>query len=121
MAPNHITLSDDNLLAEYIDLDQFKRVLQQRVAIGPDMLAMLIKDGEIAEASAGAHFAIGGLWRTLKDVMGGRHAIRLLIADLKPFQLSTSATSLSKDNVPIVCEFTVELQVNPEKPANVLS
>jgi hypothetical protein len=120
MAPNHITLSDDNLLAEYVELEQFKRILEQRVAIGPDMLAMLIKDGEIAEASAGAHLAIGGLWRTLKDAIGGRHAIRLLIADLKPFQLSTSATALSKDNVPIACEFTVDLQVNPEKPANVL-
>ena len=120
MASTHITLSDDNLLAEYVELDQFKRVLEQRVAIGPDMLAMLIKDGEIAEASAGGHFAIGGVWRTLKDAIGGKHAIRLLVADLKPFQLSTSASSLSKDNVPIACEFTVDLQVNPEKPANVL-
>ncbi len=120
MPPTHITLSDDNLLAEYVELDRFKGVLEQRIAIGPDMLAMLIKDGAIAEASAGAHFAIGGVWRTIKDAIGGQHAIRLLIADLKPFQLSTSASSLSKDNVPIVCEFTVELQVNPEKPANVL-
>ncbi len=120
MAPNHITLSDDNLLAEYVELDRFKGVLEQRIAIGPDTLAMLIKDGAIAEASAGAHFAIGGVWRTIKDAIGGKHAIRLLIADLKPFQLSTSATSLTKDNVPITCEFTVDLQVNPEKPANVL-
>jgi hypothetical protein len=120
MAPTNITLSDDALLAEYVELNQFKRILEQRVAIGPDMLAMLIKDGEIAEASAGAHLAIGGLWRTLKDAIGGQHAIRLLIADLKPFQLSTSATALSKDNVPIACEFTIDLQVNPEKPANVL-
>ncbi|MEO8259098.1 MAG: hypothetical protein ABI868_17250 [Acidobacteriota bacterium] len=120
MAPTHITLSDDSLLAEYVELERFKGVLEQRIAIGPDLLAMLIKDGAIAEASAGAHFAIGGVWRTIKDAIGGRHAIRLLIADLKPFQLSTSATSLSRDNVPIACEFTVELQVNPEKPANVL-
>ncbi len=120
MAPTYITLSDDNLLAEYVELDRFKGVLEQRIAVGPDSLAMLIKDGAIAEASAGGHFAIGGVWRTLKDAIGGRHAIRLLVADLKPFQLSTSATSLSKDNVPISCEFTVDLQVNPEKPANVL-
>jgi hypothetical protein len=120
MSPTHISLSDDNLLAEYVDLDRFKGVLQQRIAIGPDMLAMLIKDGEIAEASAGGHFAIGGLWRTLKDAIGGQHAIRLFIADLKPFQLSTSASSLSRDHVPVACEFTVELQVNPERPANVL-
>jgi hypothetical protein len=117
---NYITLSDDNLLAEYVSLDKFKGVLEQRIAIGPDMLAMLIKDGQIAEASAGAHFAIGGLWQTLKDAIGGRHAIRLLIADLKPFQVPTTATALTKDNVPVACEFTIEMQVNPEKPANVL-
>lgn len=120
MAPTHITLSDDSLLAEYVELDRFKRILEQRIAVGPDMLALLIKDGEIAEASAGAHFAIGGVWRTIKDAIGGQHAIRLLIADLKPFQISTSATALTRDNVPVACEFTIELQVNPEKPANVL-
>jgi hypothetical protein len=120
MSSTHLMLSDDALLAEYVELDRFKGVLQQRVAVGPDLLAMLIKDGEIAEASPGGHFAVGGVWRTLKDAVGGRHAIRMLIADLKPFQLSTSATSLSKDHVPVACEFTVELQVNPERPANVI-
>lgn len=120
MAPTYVSLRDDGMLVEYVELDRFKGILQQRIAIGPDTLAMLIKDGEIAHASAGAHFAIGGLWRTLKDAIAGRHAIRLLIADLKPFQLTTSASSLTRDNVPIACEFTVDLQVNPEKPANVL-
>jgi len=118
--PTNITLSDDNLLAEYISLDKFKGILEQRISVGPDMLAMLIKDGQIAQASAGAHFAIGGVWRSLKDAIGGQHSIRLLIADLKPFQLMTSADSLSKDNVPVAGEFTIDLQVNPEKPANVL-
>lgn len=116
----NITLSDDNLLAEYVPLEKFKGVLQQRLAVGPDLLAMLIRDGQIAQAAPGGHFAIGGIWRTLKDAVGGTHAIRLLIADLKPFQLSTSATALTKDNVPVACEFTIELQVNPEKAANVL-
>ena len=89
------TLSDDSLLAEYVALDKFKGVLEQRLAVGPDTLAMLIRDGQIAEASAGAHFAIGGVWRTIKDAIAGRHALRLLIADLKPFQLTTSATALT--------------------------
>lgn len=115
-----ITLSDDNLLGEYVSLDAFKGVLEQRFAIGPDTLAVLIRDGEIAEASAGGHFAVGGLFRTLKDALAGRHALRLLIADLKPFQLTTTAHALTKDNVPVDGEFTIELQVNPEKPANVL-
>lgn len=116
----NITLSDDNLLAEYVPLDKFKGVLQQRFAVGPDLLALLIRDGQIATAGPGGHFAVGGIWQTIKDSIGGSHAIRLLIADLKPFQLTTSATSLTKDNVPVVGEFTIELQVNPERPANVL-
>jgi hypothetical protein len=116
----YLTLSDDNLLAEYVSLDKFKGVLEQRFAVGPDLLAMLIKDGQIAEASHGGHFAVGGVWRTIKDAIGGKHAIRLLLADLKPFQLSTTATALTKDNVEVTYEFTIELQVNPEKPANVL-
>lgn len=120
MATTNITLSDDALLAEYVAIDSFKRILEQRLAIGPDLLAMLIRDGQIAMASPGAHFAVGGVWRTLKDVVGGQHAMRLLIADLKPFQLSTSASALTKDNVPVECEFVIEFQVNPEKPANVL-
>ena len=120
MATTNITLSDDNLLAEYVPLEKFKGVLEQRLGVGPDLVAMLIKDGQIAEASAGGHFAIGGVWRTVKDAIAGQHAIRLLIADLKPFQLTTSATALTRDNVPVAAEFTIELQVNPEKPANVL-
>ncbi len=120
MATTHIQLSDDNLLAEYVDIEKFKGLLEQRLAIGPDTLAMIVRDGQIAQASAGAHISIGGLWRTIKDSVAGQHAIRLLIADLKPFQLTTSATALTRDNVPVTCEFTIELQVNPERPANVL-
>ncbi len=120
MATTHIRLSDDNLLAEYVDMDRFKGVLEQRLDIGPDTLALLIRDGQIVQASAGAHISIGGLWRSIKDAVAGQHALRLLIADLKPFQLTTAATALTRDNVPISCEFTIELQVNPEKPANVL-
>lgn len=120
MATTHIKLSDDALLAEYVDLERFKGVMEQRLAVGPDTLALLIRDGQIAQASAGAHISVGGWWRTIKDSIGGQHALRLLIADLKPFQLTAAATALTKDNVPIACEFVVELQVNPEKPANIL-
>jgi hypothetical protein len=120
MAPTHIRLSDDNLLAEYVDIEQFKGVLEQRLAVGPDMAALLIRDGQIAQASHGAHISVGGWWRSIKDAIAGQHPIRLLIADLKPFQLTTSVTALTRDNVPVSCEFTIELQVNPERPANIL-
>lgn len=120
MATTHIRLSDDNLLAEYVEMEKFKGILEQRLAIGPDTLALLIRDGQIVQASAGAHLSIGGVWRTIKDSIAGKHALRLLIADLKPFQLTAAATALTRDNVPITCEFTIELQVNPERPANML-
>ncbi len=120
MATTHITLSDDALLGEYVRLDDFKRLLEQRVAIGPDLLAMLIKDGQIAQAAPGGHFAVGGVWRTIKDAVAGAHAIRLLVADLKPFPVSKTIPALTKDAVEVLCELTIELQVNPERPANVL-
>jgi hypothetical protein len=120
MATTHITLSDDALLGEYVRLDDFKRLLEQRVAVGPDLLAMLIKDGQIAQAAPGGHFAVGGVWRTIKDAVAGAHAIRLLVADLKPFPVSKTIPALTKDAVEILCELTIELQVNPERPANVL-
>ena len=120
MVTRHITLSEDTLLAEYVRLDDFKGLLEQCVAIGPDTLAMLIKDGAIAQAEPGGHFAVGGVWRTIKDAIAGAHAIRLLIADMKPFQVSKSFSTLTKDGVPIACELTLDMQVNPEKPANIL-
>jgi len=120
MATTQIRLSDDNLLGEYISLDQFQGVIEQRLAVGPDLMAMLIRDGQIAQAAPGGHFSIGGVWRSIKDAIGGRHALRLLIADLKPFQLTVPATALTRDNVPVAGEFTIELQVNPERPAGIL-
>jgi len=120
MATLQLRLSDDEVLAEYVELDQFKGLLQQRLAIGPDTLAMLLRDGEIATAAAGGHFTVGGLWQAVKDAFGGRHAIRLLIADLKPFQLGLAAQAITQDDVQVACEFTLEFQVNPDEPAGVL-
>ena len=120
MATTQIRLSDDNLLGEYISLDKFQGVIEQRLAVGPDLMAMLIRDGQIAQAAPGGHFSIGGVWRSIKDAIGGKHALRMLIADLKPFQLTVPATALTKDNVPVAGEFTIELQVNPERPAGIL-
>lgn len=120
MATRNLALSDDALLAEYVPIDTFKGLLEQRVAVGPDLLALLVRDGQIAYAAPGGHFSIGGLWQSVKDAIGGPHAMRLLVADLKPFPLTVSGETVTRDNVPVVCEFTIELQVNPERPANVL-
>jgi hypothetical protein len=120
MATHHIRLSDDSLLAEYVEIETFKGILEQRLAIGPDTAALLIRDGQIVQASAGAHLSVGGWWRAIKNAIAGEHPIRLLIADLKPFQLTAVSTALTRDNVPINCEFVIELQVDPEKPQNIL-
>ncbi len=120
MATTNITLSDDALLAEYIPIDTFKGLLEERLAVGPDLLALLIRDGQIAYAAPGGHFAVGGVWQSLKDTVGGRHSMRLLVADLKPFPLVVPVETVTRDHVPVVCEVTIELQVNPERGANVL-
>ena len=120
MATKYLALSEDTLLAEYVRLNDLKGLFEQRVAVNPDTLAVLIRDGKVAEAGPGGHFAVGGVWRTLKDALAGQHAIQLVLADLKPFQLTKSFTTLTKDGVEIVAEVTFDLQVNPEKPVNVL-
>ena len=120
MASTNILMTDDNVLAEYVPLEPFKGLLEQRLGIGPDNLALLIRDGEVVEAAHGAHISIGGIWRNIKDTLGGQHALRLLIADLKPFQLLTEVKAVSKDNVPVTGELAIDIQINPEKPANIL-
>ena len=120
MASSILTLSDDNLLAEYIPLDTFKGVSGQKLGIGPDMLALLIRDGEIAQSTVGANISIGGLWRTIQNSLLGRHNIRLLIVDLTPFNEPIRFDGMTQDYVPVAGELTINLQVNPERPINVL-
>lgn len=121
MASEILTLSDDNVLCEYIPLPGIKGFAAERVAVGPDLLALLIRDGKIAHATHGAHIQVGGAWQAIKTAIGGSHAIRLLVADLKPFSVSDTFAALSRDNVRVTGEVTVELQINPEKAANVLA
>ncbi|MEM9725226.1 MAG: hypothetical protein AAF909_07175 [Pseudomonadota bacterium] len=121
MASRTITLSDDDVLCEYVQVDQIKGFFQQRLGVGPDLAALLIRDGKVAHADHGAHIGLGGFWRSIKDAVAGTHAVRLLIADLKPFSAAGSFTALTKDNVPVEGEISLELQLNPEKPENVLA
>jgi hypothetical protein len=114
------TLSDNQTLAEYVPVEDFKGLLQQRIGISPDHVALLMRDGQIVDTFVGGHFAIGGVWQRLKEAIGGQHAVRLLVADLKPFQIEGEVEGISSDGVPIAATVAIELQVNPEKPANVL-
>lgn len=120
MASNNWILSDEQTLAEYVPLEAFKGILQQRIGVSPDHAALLIRDGRLIEAYTGGHFSVGGVWRNIKNLLGGEHAVRLLVADLKPFQIQGEIESIAADQVPLAASVAVEFQLDPEKPADIL-
>src|SRR5213594_3767691 len=111
MPSTNWTLSDDQTLAEYVKLEDFKSISQERIGISPDHVALLMRDGQIVDTYTGGHFAFGGLWQRMKDFVGGKHTFRLLVATLKPFMLEGTIEGLSKDNVPIAANVAVEFQL----------
>jgi len=120
MSSENITLSGPDVLCEYVPINDVKGFFQDRIGIGPDLMALLIRDGRVAHASAGAHIALGGFWQSLKESLTGSHALKLLIADLKPFSTGCFFTAVTRDSVPVEGEVIVEVQVNPERPAGIL-
>lgn len=120
MPSTNFTLSDNQTLAEYVPLEGFKGLLQNRIGISPDHVALLMRDGQIVDSFVGAHFAVGGVWQRLKEALGGPHAVRVLVADLKPFQVEGAIDGITQDGVKVAATVAIELQVNPETPANIL-
>ena len=120
MPSTNWTLTDDQTLAEYVKLEDFKSISQERIGISPDHIALLMRDGQIVDAYTGAHFSFGGLWQRMKEFIGGKHTFRLLVATLKPFMIEGAIDGLSKDNVSIAATAAVEFQLNPEKAVNIL-
>lgn len=120
MASHEITLSDDALLAEYVPLDEFRGWAAQTVAVNPDLLTVLIRNGQVVSSGQGGNIGIGGFWRGIKDKLIGEHALRLLIADGKPFQMITGLNAISRDKVPVGGEITIEFQINPESGSGVM-
>ncbi len=120
MASQPLVLTDPNLLAEFVREDEFKGFFEKRFATPPDIAALLFKNGELIDAFKGAHFSVGGLATALKSVVGGSTHIAMMLADLKPFQVQIPVSALSKDNVEIAGVATLELQLNPDKPSNIL-
>lgn len=120
MASQTLALSHPMLLAEYVRQSDLKSFFEKRLAAPPDHMALLIRNGEIIDAYKGAHFSIGGLVNGLKSIVGGSSHISILLADLKPFSLQLPVKAVSKDNVEIAGVCTLELQLNPDKPSNVL-
>lgn len=120
MASKPLVLTDPNLLAEFVRETEFKAFFEKRYATPPDLAALLFRNGELIDAFKGAHFSVGGLATAVKSVVGGSTHIALMLADLKPFQVQFPVSGLSKDKVEIHGLATLELQLNPDKPANIL-
>lgn len=120
MPSTNLTLSDNQTLAEYAPVEAFTGLLQNRYGVSPDHAALLIRDGRIVDAFVGAHFAVGGLWQRLKEAVGGTHALRLLLVDLKPFQVRGEIDGISKDGVAVPATVAIDFQVDVESPANIL-
>lgn len=120
MASQPLVLSDPNLLAEFVREEEFKAFFEKRFATPPDLAALLFKNGELIEAFKGAHFSVGGLATAVKSVVGGSTHIALMLADLKPFQAQIPVSAMSKDNIEIFGVATLEMQLNPDRPSNIL-
>ena len=99
----NITLSDDNLLAEYVPLEKFKGVLEQRLAVGPDLVALLMRDGQIVgpvTSGSYGHFLGGAIGmgyvpckgETEEEVLGSAYEIEVAgvrhraVASVAPMQ-----------------------------------
>lgn len=120
MVTETITVSDPKILAEFIKQERFKGLFEKRIGIPPDHMALLMRNGQFVDAYIGAHFSAGGILHRLRGIIGGSHQISLLIADLKTFQLKLPLRATSSDQVEIVGTATIDLQINPEKPQNII-
>ncbi len=120
MASTSLVLTDPNMLAEFVRESEFKAIFEKRFAAPPDLAALLFKNGELIDSFIGAHFSVGGLATSLQSLVGGSTHIALMLADLKPFQVQLPLSALSRDQVEITGLATLELQLNPEKPSNIL-
>lgn len=120
MASKPLVLTDPNLLAEFVRESEFKSLLEKRFATPPDVAALLFRNGELIDSYKGAHFSVGGIATALKSTVGGSSHIALMLADLKPFQVELPVKAMSKDQIEIVGLATLELQLNPDKPSNIL-
>ncbi|HEX8442645.1 MAG TPA: hypothetical protein VF631_03245 [Allosphingosinicella sp.] len=120
MDSSPLVLTDPNLLAEFVRESEFKTFFEKRFASPPDLAALLFRDGALINSFKGTQFSVGGLWENIKGVVGGSHHYAIMLADLKPFQVQFAVRGISKDMVEIAGTATLELQLNPDKPSNIL-
>lgn len=120
MASQPLVLSDPRMVAEFVRQSEFKGITEQRFAVPPDYAALLFVNGELKDTFKGGHFSVGGLMNALKGIIGGSQHVGMLLADLKPFQIEAEFEGVTRDHVETMGKMTVEMQVNPDHPSNIL-
>ena len=120
MKTEQLTVSDPRLLAEFIAPDAMKSFFEKRFEVPPDHLGLLMRNGQFVQAYKGAHFSVGGMFHQLKGLIGGSTSVSLMIADLKTFQQFYEVIARTKDKVDITGTVVLDLQINPEKPQNII-
>jgi hypothetical protein len=120
MATTQLTLSNDALIAEFFGPEKFKAFFEKRLEVPADYLGLLMRNGQFVDAYRGAHFSVGGIFNQLKGVIGGSQSVSLLLADLKTFQVKSDFSAITKDKVEVKGVVAIDLQINPEKPQNIL-
>ena len=120
MKTEQLTISDPRLLAEFIAPDAMKSFFEKRFDVPPDHIGLLMRNGQFVQAYKGAHFSVGGLFQQMKGLIGGSTSVSLMIADLKTFQQFYEVVARTKDKVDITGTVVLDLQINPEKPQNII-
>lgn len=120
MKTEQLIVSDPRLLAEFVSPSELKTFFEKRFEVPPDHLGLLMRNGQFVQAYKGAHFSMGGLFHQLKGLIGGSTSISILLADLKTFQSMFDVTAWTKDKVEILGRVVLDLQINPEKPQNII-
>jgi len=119
-ASKSLVLSHPQMLAEFVRESDLKGFFEKRFASPPDLAALLFRNGELIDTFKGAHFATGGLMTALKGTVGGSTHVAIMLADLKPFKAEFAVQGISKDNIEITGVATLEIQLDPDKPSNIL-
>lgn len=120
MESKPLVLTDPNLLAEFVREKEFKTLFEKRFAAPPDLAALLFRDGAFVDAYKGTQFSVGGLWEGMKGLIGGSHHYAIMLADMKPFPVQFPFQAMARDKVEVAGFATLELQLNPDKPGNIL-
>jgi hypothetical protein len=120
MKSTQLTISDPSLVAEFVGPEQFKAFFEKRLEVPPDYMGLLMRDGKFVQAYKGAHFSVGGVMNQLAGIIGGSHSVSVLLADLKTFQNQYGFKAITKDKVEVAGTVVMEMQINPEKPQNII-